>query len=110
MLLTNILEIELFYIWGVDFMELFPPSFDTLYILVVVDYLSKQVEAAKLPTNNAKTMVEFLQNNIFSRFGISRAIVNNERTHFCNKMFAAALAKYGIKYKVTTTYHPQTSG
>ena len=63
-----------------------------------------------MPTNDAKTIVKFLQNNIFSRFGISRAIVSNEGTHFCNRMFTAALAKYGIKHKVATTYHPQTSG
>ncbi|KAH9769288.1 hypothetical protein KPL71_011944 [Citrus sinensis] len=39
--LTNILEVEVFDVWGIDFMGPFPPSFGNLYILVVVDYVSK---------------------------------------------------------------------
>lgn len=74
-------------------MGLFQPSFRNLYILVVVDYVSKAV-------------VKFLQMNIFIRFYTPKAIINNEGTHFCNKMFAAALAKYRIKHKIATTYHP----
>ena len=31
-------------------------------------------------------------------------------THFCNKSFETLLAKYGVKHKVATPYHPQTSG
>lgn len=71
----------------------FQPSFRNLYILVVVDYVSKAV-------------VKFLQRNIFIRFYTPKAIINNEGTHFCNKMFAAALAKYRIKHEIATTYHP----
>ena len=54
MQLTNILEVEVFDVWGIDFMGPFPPSFGNLYILVAMDYISKWVEAAALPTNNAK--------------------------------------------------------
>ena len=42
--LTNILEVEVFNVWGIDFMGPFPPSFENLYILIVVDYVSKWVE------------------------------------------------------------------
>ena len=31
-------------------------------------------------------------------------------THFCNKSFETLLAKYGVKHKVATPYHPQTNG
>ena len=54
--------------------------------------------------------MKFLQKNIFLRFGTPRAIISDEGTHFCNRTFAATLAKYRIKYKVATTYHPQISG
>ena len=59
--LINILEVELFDIWGIDFTGPFPPSFGNLYILVVVDYISKWVEVVALPTNDAKAVVKFLQ-------------------------------------------------
>ena len=80
--LINILEVEVFYVWGIDFMRPFPPSFGNLYILVAVDYVSKWVEVAAIPTNDAKTVVASLQKNIFSRFGTPRAIISDEGTHF----------------------------
>ncbi|KAH9671394.1 hypothetical protein KPL70_017357 [Citrus sinensis] len=67
MSLSNILEVNVFYVWGIDFMGPFPPSFGNLYILVAVHYVSKWVEATALPTNDAKTAVTFLQKNVFSR-------------------------------------------
>lgn len=63
--LTNILEVEIFYVWGIDFMGPCTPSFGNLYILVVVDYVSKWVEAVALPTNDIKAVVAFLQKKYF---------------------------------------------
>ena len=42
--LNNILEVEIFDIWGIDFMGPFPPSFRNMYILLAVDHVSKWVE------------------------------------------------------------------
>lgn len=82
MLLTNILEVELFDVWGIDLMGPFPPFFEKLYILITVDYVFKWVEATTLPMNDAKAVVKFLSTNIFSRFGSPRAIINDKGTHF----------------------------
>ncbi|RVW44178.1 hypothetical protein CK203_089415 [Vitis vinifera] len=38
------------------------------------------------------------------------AIISDGGAHFCNKPFEALLSKYGVKHKVVTPYHPQTSG
>ena len=46
--LQPILEVELFDIWGMDFMGPFPSSFSNLYILLAIHYVSKWVEA--IPT------------------------------------------------------------
>ncbi|XP_070004107.1 uncharacterized protein [Nicotiana sylvestris] len=80
------------------------------YILVAVDYVSKWVEAASLPTNDARVVVGFLKKNIFTYFGIPRAIISDGGTHFCNRAFEKLLAKYDVHHKVETPYHPQTSG
>lgn len=104
------LEVELFDVWGIDFMGPFPSSFGKNYILVAVDYVSKWVETVALPTNDSKVVVTFLKNNIFSRFGVPRALISDECTHFLNKLMENLLKKYNYKHKIATPYHPQTSG
>nr|GEW42280.1 reverse transcriptase domain-containing protein [Tanacetum cinerariifolium] len=58
---------EIFDVWGIDFMGLFPSSRENKYILIAVDYLSKWVEAKALLTNDARVVCKFLK-NLFARF------------------------------------------
>ena len=58
--LQEILVVQIFYIWGIDFMGLFPPSFGNRYILLALDYVSKWVEAITCPINDANTVVGFI--------------------------------------------------
>ena len=108
--LNPILIVDLFYVWGIDFMGPFPMSFGYSYILVGVDYVSKWVEAIQCKQNDHKVILKFLKDNIFSIFGVPKAIISYRGTHFCNKPFEILLAKYGVKHKVAIPYHPQTSG
>ena len=55
-------------------------------------------------------MLKFLKENVFSIFGVLKAIISDGGTHFCNKPFENLRARYGVKHKVATPYHPQTSG
>ncbi|GJY43047.1 reverse transcriptase domain-containing protein [Tanacetum coccineum] len=100
---------EIFDVWGIDFMGPFLSSRGNKYILVAVDYLSKWVEAKALPTNDARVVVKFLK-SLFSRFGAPRAIISDRGTHFCNDKFARVMSKYGVTHRLSTPYHPQTSG
>ena len=103
--LSTILEVEIFDVWGIDFMGPFIPSYNNLYILVAVDYVSKRVEAIALPTNDSKVVVNFLKKHIFTHFGTPRAIISDEGRHFYNKYFVALLVKYGVTHKIATAYH-----
>nr|GEU49786.1 reverse transcriptase domain-containing protein [Tanacetum cinerariifolium] len=100
---------EIFDVWGIDFMGSFPNSKGNKYILVVVDYLSKWVEAKALPTNDARVVVKFWK-SLFSRFETPKAIISDRGTHFCNDQFAKVMSKYGVTHRLSTAYHPQTSG
>ncbi|KAL0317323.1 UNVERIFIED_CONTAM: Transposon Ty3-I Gag-Pol polyprotein [Sesamum angustifolium] len=80
------------------------------FLTTGVDYVSKWVEANVTRTDDAKTVVEFVKANIFSRFGIPRAIISDRGTHFCNKVVDALLKKYNITHRISTAYHPQTNG
>ena len=65
---------------------------------------------SRVKKNDHRVVLKFLKENIFSRFRVPKGIINDGGTHFCNKPFETLLAKYGVKHKVATPYHPQTSG
>ena len=88
----------------------FPTYYGHTYILVGVDNVSKWVEAIPCKTNDHRVVVKFLKANIFSRFEVPKAIISDGGSHFCNKPFENLMAKYGVKHRVATPYHPQTSG
>ena len=108
--LQPILEVKLFDIWGMDFMGHFPSSFNNLYILLAVYYVSKWVEAIPTRTNDAKVVANFLCSHIFTRFGTPRALIIDGGTHFINKLIENLLRKYGVRYPTALAYHPQTNG
>ena len=99
------LKVELFNVWGIDFMGAFPPFHYNLYILVTVDYISMWAEAIATPINDSKVIIKFLERNIFIRFGTSRALLSDNGTHFYNKLLETFLKKYGVFHKVATPYH-----
>ena len=109
-LMHPILEVELFDLWGMDFIGPFPPSYNNLYILLAVDYVSKWVEAIPTHTNDAKVVAQFLRSHIFSRFGTPRALITDNGTHFYNKMIDKVLQKYGVRHRTSLAYHPQSNG
>ena len=63
--LQGILVVQIFNVWGIDFMGPFPSSFGNLYILLVMDYVSKWVEATTCPKNDDNTVVGFMQHNCY---------------------------------------------
>ncbi|KAL0328007.1 UNVERIFIED_CONTAM: hypothetical protein Scaly_2233300 [Sesamum calycinum] len=99
--LSPILVCEVFDVWGIDFI------LASLTFILGVDYVSKWVEAKATRTDDAKTVVEFVKANIFSRFGMPRAIISDRGTHFCNKVVDALLKKYNVTHRVSTAYHPK---
>ena len=87
----------------------FPSSLGYKYILVMVDYVSKWVEAIPTINNDVKVVKKMLKKIIFPRFGTPRALVSDGGTQFCNNVIEALLKKYGVTHKVATPYHPQIS-
>ena len=108
--LQGILVVQLFDVWGIDFMRPFPASFENIYILLAVDYVSKCVEATTCPKNDANTVMGFLQRNILNKFGTPRTIISDGGSHFANKVFDKLMGRYGIKHIMSLAYHPKTNG
>ena len=95
---------------GIDFIGPLPSSFGNIYILLVVDYVSKWEEVIAYPINDVNIVVGFIQINILSRFGAPRTIISDEGSHFANKVFAKLMSRYGIRHVMELAYHPQSNG
>jgi len=87
---------QVFNVWGIDFMGPFPISFGFINILLVIDYVSKWVEAKATRTSNARVVIDFVRSHIFYSFGIPRTIVSDQGTYFCNRFIRDWLPKYGV--------------
>jgi len=55
----------------------FPVSFSYVHILLTIDYVSKWMEAKAIRTNDSKVVIDFINFNIFFRFGMSRALISD---------------------------------
>ena len=66
--LYNVYVYEIFDVWGIDFMGPFPPSFGYTYILVLINYVSEQVEAVATRADDAKTVVKHIKSLILYRY------------------------------------------
>ena len=89
----KILKVDLFVVWGIDFMDLFPSSLGHTYILLAVEYVSKWIEAIGTVKDDGYTVIKFLRKHIFSRFRIPKALVSDGRSHLCNKNVSNFLSK-----------------
>ena len=58
--LQGILIVQIFYVWGIDFIGSFPSSFGNMYTLLAMDYVSKLVEATTCPINDVIIVVGFI--------------------------------------------------
>jgi len=76
------------------------------YIIAVIDYFTKWVEA--MPTYNVDgiTATQFLFNHIIARFGVPQAIVTYHGSHFHHHMTAELTAQFGLRHDISTSYYP----
>jgi hypothetical protein len=72
------LQMELFEVWGIDYMGPFLMSHNYKYILVVVDYVSKLVEAMPCRAADGKHTQKMFQEVIIPRFGTPRMVISVE--------------------------------
>ncbi|GKE37348.1 reverse transcriptase domain-containing protein [Tanacetum coccineum] len=119
--MTRLLEKETTFIFSkecIEAFEILKKKLTEASILVAHDWdlpfeimcdASDFAIAKALPTNDAQVVVKFLK-SLFARFGTPRAIISDRGTHFCNDQFAKVMLKYGVTHRLSTAYHPQTSG
>jgi hypothetical protein len=70
------LQVEIFDVWGIDFMGPFQKSYDSDYILIAVDNLSKWVEALSCRAADARHAMKMFHEVIFPRFGTPQIVIS----------------------------------
>src|SRR6266498_3272014 len=99
---------DIFERWGVDIVGPLPITREgNRYIVVAIDYFSRWSEARPLKTANADTVTTFLYKEIICRFGTSRTLQSDRRTHFVNELIQRLTKRFKIKHSLSLPYHLQ---
>lgn len=99
-----------FDMWGIDLMGEFPRAKNGFeYLVVVVDYFSKWIEAKPLVHPTEDNVLQFFHDFVLCRFGVPRAVVSDHGTQF-SKKFTAKCDRLHIKHWKSSIAHPQGNG
>jgi hypothetical protein len=109
MSLTSNLQIGIFDVWGIDFMRPFPNYEGCEYILVVVDYVSKWVEALSCQTADAMHSKRMFHEVIFPRYGVPQIVISDGGSHFIDWTFQKALTEVGVDHRSISPSDEQSS-
>ncbi|RDX77342.1 Tf2-6, partial [Mucuna pruriens] len=100
-----------FFKWGVDILGPFPPAPGQVkFLIVVVDYFTKWIEAESVATITAERIKKFYWKRIVCRFGIPAEIVSDNGTQFASKATTEFCQNLKIKQVFTSVEHPQSNG
>ena len=80
------------------------------YILVVMDYFTKWVEAYAIPDSTAATVADKIVTEFISRFGIPLEIHSDQGRNYESHLFKQMCELLDITKSRTTPYRPQSNG
>ncbi|XP_075521492.1 uncharacterized protein LOC142554707 [Primulina tabacum] len=80
------------------------------FLLVVVDYFSKWVEAEPLAKITEQEVLKFLWKNIICRFGVPRKLISDNGRQFQGKEITSWCREMKITQSFTSVAYPQANG
>jgi transposase InsO family protein/predicted aspartyl protease len=81
-----------------------------IYILTVMDYFTKFVEAVPMANQEATTVARALMENVIVRYGAPIQILTDQGTNFDGNLFRELCRLMGIDKARTSSYHPSCNG
>ena len=79
------------------------------YIIVIVDYFTKWVEAEPTENITSYDVIKFII-NVFARHGVPQVINTDNGVQFTSDMTKIFLDLYDVHVKFIATYHPESNG
>jgi len=96
--------------WDMDIVGPFPIGrAQKKFILVVVDYFTKWVEAEALANITAWQVHPFVWQNIVCRFGLPHTIITDNDRQFIDKKLRDFYKQVRIRHLTSSVEHPQTN-
>ena len=95
---------------GIDILQMPKSGRQYQYVLVVIDYLTKWVEAYPLRDQTALTIAKTLAEKFLPVHGVPKELLSDRGANFLSRLMAEFYQLTGISKINTTAYHPQTDG
>ncbi|RWS24681.1 hypothetical protein B4U80_10857 [Leptotrombidium deliense] len=100
-----------FQIVAIDFAGPLPKTArQNEYIVVLIDFGTRWIEAKALRAANADIVIKFLQESVFLRHSVPKQLISDRGVQFTSSKFQDFLDQHGVKHTQTTAYHPQSNG
>jgi transposase InsO family protein len=103
------LTLQAFEKWAIDFVgPINPPRRRTRarYIITATEYLTRWEEAREVKDCSATTAMQFIFEDIITRFGCPKILMSDQGTHFIHKTIEALTQEFEVHHQ-KSTYHPQ---
>ncbi|XP_022019026.2 protein NYNRIN-like [Helianthus annuus] len=93
--------------WGIGMVGPFPEAPGAVkFIIVVVDYFTKWVEAKALSLTSAMMVRKFIWEHIICRFGLPLKIVTDNGTNFTSEDLQKWMKELNIEHTFSSVAHP----
>ena len=76
------------------------------YIITVIEYLMRWVEAQLIKYCSTATAAKFLFENVLTQFRCPKILMSDRGTHFLNEKKIVMLEELQVYHQRSTPYHP----
>ena len=98
--------------WELDIVGEIDPNYSKIhtYILTTTDYFSIWNEVIPLKAINDNEVIQFLQWNIITRFGVPNYLIFDKATYLSSLKIVEFSLKHNNNLKYSANYYPQGNG
>ncbi|PKI50112.1 hypothetical protein CRG98_029508 [Punica granatum] len=95
--------------WGIDVIGPISPKASNghYFILMVIDYFTKWIEAITLALVIVKAVARFLKRDIIARYGVPATIITDNAKNLNNNVINELCAQFKIQHCNSTPYRPE---
>ncbi|KAG1031847.1 hypothetical protein G6F57_011679 [Rhizopus arrhizus] len=97
-------------IWASDVAVLVDSKKGNKYMLVFMEYLSKWIVTAALPSFDSDHVIQVLLYEVVLKFGVPTRLITDNGSNYISEAMKQVCQRLGIRRSLTSVEHPQTDG